>query len=296
MKSRKQVVTFSAPRAWTGGLRWMLFGLALAAPSAAEHLAREDPPEPIFTQRAFIENNIETGIDWGRGFGTQELEIGLGTTWVFFERLQLGAEVPLGITIPDEGSSHADLADIDLSAKWVFCCDEPTGYTLAAVRVDVSPPTGDRDRDIGGTGSFGFSLDLGYGVTVSESLQDLSVQFQVSYFQQMRLSSDQLESARSLGLSKTLEKQVLFNLAFVQPLFGGRFSPSFEILGTSVVDGLQSSDQGTSLELALGFWLAPFDADHALSNLSVGLGGRVPVTNRREDQGGATLIFEWAFD
>ena len=90
MKSRKQAVTFSAPRAWTGGLRWMLFGLALAAPSAAEHLAREDPPEPIFTQRAFIENNIEVGIDWGRGFGTQELEIGLGTTWVFFERLQLG--------------------------------------------------------------------------------------------------------------------------------------------------------------------------------------------------------------
>ena len=144
--------------------------------------------------------------------------------------------------------------------------------------------------------SFGFSLNLGYGLTVSESLQDLSIQFQASYFQQMRLSSDQLETARSLGLSKTLEKRVLWNLAFVQPLFGGRFSPSFEILGTSVVDALESSGEGSILELAVGFWLAPFNDGHALSNLSIGLGGRVPVTNRREDQGGATLIFEFAFD
>lgn len=296
MKFRRHAVAPSVPHAWTAGLCWMLLGLALATPSAADHLAREDPPEPVFTQRAFIENNIEIGTEWARGFGNQELEISLGTTWIFFERLQLGAEIPLGITIPDEGGSQADLADIDLSAKWVLCCDEPTGYTLAAVRVDVSPPTGDRDRDIGGTGSFGFSLNLGYGVTVRESLQDLSVQFQLSYSQQMRLSSDQIETAQSLGLPETLDKQVVWNLAFVQPLFGGRFSPSFEILGTSVVDGLQSSDQGTGLQLALGFWLAPFDEGNALSGLSIGLGGRVPVTNWREDQGGATLIFEWAFD
>ncbi|MEE2679309.1 MAG: hypothetical protein VX546_12075 [Myxococcota bacterium] len=270
--------------------------LALAGSASANHLAREDPPEPIFTQRAFIENDIETAIDWGRGSGTQDIEIGAGITWIVHPRFQFGAEFPLGIAIPDKGSTRADLSDINFSGKLLLCCEEPTGYTFAAARVDVSPPTGNRDRDIGGTGSFGFSIDLGYGLTVVEALQDLSIQFQASYFQQMRLSSDQLETAESLGLSKTREKRVLWNLAFVQPLFGGRFSPSFEILGTSVVDAVQSSDEGSSLELAAGFWVVPFDDDHPLSNLSIGLGGRVPVTNRRDEEGGATLIFEFAFE
>ena len=277
-------------------VRYILLALILAAPAGANHLAREDPPEPIFTQRAFIENDLESAVDWGRGFGTQDLDLALGVTWIVLDRLQLGAEIPLGISIPDDGTTHADLSDINLSAKWLFCCEKPTGYTFVSVRVDASPPTGDRNRDIGGTGSFGFSLDLGYGLTVRESLQDLSIQFQASYFQQMRLSRDQLHTARSLGLSKTLEKRVLWNLAFVQPLFGGRLQPSFELLGTSIVDAVQSADEGSSLQLAVGFWVVPFGDSHPLSNLSIGLGGRVPVTNRREDRGGATLIFEFAFD
>lgn len=285
---------FPNPFVWTTGLTWIL--LLLAGAASAEHLAREDPPEPIFTQRAFIENDLETAIDWGRGFGTQDIEIGAGITWIVYDGVQFGAEIPLGIVIPDKGTAQADLSDIDFSAKWLFCCEEPTGYTFAAARIDVSPPTGNRKRDIGGTGSFGFSVDLGYGLTVIEALQDLSIQFQASYFQQMRLSNDQRETAQSLGLSKTLEKRVLWNLAFVQPLFGGRFSPSFEILGTSVVDAVQSSDEGSNLQLAAGFWVVPFDDDHPFSNLSIGLGGRVPVTDRRDDQGGATLIFEFAFE
>ena len=134
MKLLQRNAASGAPRNQRWHLAWILLVLAFAAPSVAEHLAREDPPEPIFTQRAFIENDLETGIDWGRGFGTQDLEIGLGTTWVFFDRLQLGAEIPLGISIPDDGSTHADLADINLSAKWLLCCEEPTGYTFAAAR------------------------------------------------------------------------------------------------------------------------------------------------------------------
>ena len=296
MKRRRIQRTAGGRRTPGRSVRCILLSLILAAPAGAGHLAREDPPEPIFTQRAFIENNLEGGVDWGRGFGTQDLELGLGVTWIVLDRLQLGAEIPLGISIPDDGTTHADLSDINLSAKWLLCCKEPMGYTFVAARVDVSPPTGDRKHDIGGTGSFGFSLDLGHGFTVSESLQDLSIQFQASYFQQMRLSRDQLDTARSLGLSKTLEKRVVWNLAFVQPLFGGRLQPSFELLGTSIVDAVQSADEGSSFQLAAGFWVVPFGDGHPLSNLSIGLGGRVPVTNRREDQGGAALIFELAFE
>ena len=147
---------FPNPFVWTTGLTWIL--LLLAGAASAEHLAREDPPEPIFTQRAFIENDLETAIDWGRGFGTQDIEIGAGITWIVYDGVQFGAEIPLGIVIPDKGTAQADLSDIDFSAKWLFCCEEPTGYTFAAARIDVSPPTGNRKRDIGGTGSFGFSV------------------------------------------------------------------------------------------------------------------------------------------
>jgi hypothetical protein len=295
MTARRRVLTGRVRTLQRTSLACLLITLSFSAPAAASHLAREDPPEPIFVQRAFIEKNVEAGIDWGHGLDSEDVEIEAGLTWVFFDRLQLGADIPLGIAVPDQGSTQAGVADIDFSAKWVICCNAPSGYTFASLRADISPPTGDRNRDIGGTGSFGFSLNLGYGLTVAESLQDLSVQFQASYAQQMRMSLDQLEIAQSLGLSETLEKRVLWNLAFVQPLFGGRFSPSFEILGTSVVDAVLPSDEGSMLELAIGFWVVPFGDGHALSNLSIGLGGRLPVTDRREDEGGATLIFEFSF-
>ena len=271
--------------------------LVLTAGSvSASHLAREDPPEPIFTQRAFIENNVENGSEWTRGLDGNEIELGLGVTWIFFDQLQLGAEVPIGIVMPDQSATTAGLSDINFSAKWLFCCDETTGYTFISARVDVNPPTGNRSRDLGGDGHFGFSLNLGYGLTVMESLQDLSIQFQLSYFQQMRLTDDQLNTAQQLGLPETLQKNVIWNLALVQPFFGGRLQISLEALGTSVVDALEADDRGSSLQLAAGFWVIPFNDNHMLSNLSIGLGGRVPVTDRREDRGGATLIFEFTFD
>ncbi len=68
------------------------------------------------------------------------------------------------------------------------------------------------------------------------------------------------------------------------------------MLGTSIVDSVQVGDQGSSFQLAAGFWVIPFGDDHALSNLNIAVGGRVPVTSRREDRGGAKIIVEFAFD
>jgi hypothetical protein len=150
MKRRRLQRSAGGRRTPGRSVRCILLALILAAPAGAEHLAREDPPEPIFTQRAFIENDLDGAVDWGRGFGTQDLELGLGVTWIVLDRLQLGAEIPLGISIPDDGTTHADLSDIDLSVKWLLCCKEPMGYTFVAARVAVSPPTGDRNHDNAG--------------------------------------------------------------------------------------------------------------------------------------------------
>ena len=112
----------------------------------------------------------------------------------------------------------------------------------------------------------------------------------------MRLTDEELNAALEFGLPETLGKRVVWNLALVQPFFGGRLQLSLEALGASVVDGLAMDDEGSSLQLGAGFWVVPFGDDHSLSNLNIGVGGRVPVTTRREDRGGAMLIFEFAFD
>ena len=59
MKRRRIQRTAGGRRTPGRSVRCILLSLILAAPAGAEHLAREDPPEPIFTQRAFIENDLE---------------------------------------------------------------------------------------------------------------------------------------------------------------------------------------------------------------------------------------------
>jgi hypothetical protein len=56
-------------------------GALLVHPSAAlsRHLARTDPTEPIFTQRAFVEKNVELDTSWSRTPGSQHGRVGART-------------------------------------------------------------------------------------------------------------------------------------------------------------------------------------------------------------------------
>lgn len=267
-----------------------------SSPVKAGHLAREDPVEPIFTERAFIEKNLELDIGIENGDGGVDLELSPGATWVFWDRLQLGLEVPYGISFSENESTRSNISDIGLSAKVLLCCETERGYTFLSVRGDVEIPSGDRSKDIGGEGSFGFALLGGHGFTVVPSLPDLTVQVELAYAQQIRLSEDQSIFARQFGLSDTREKEIDWNFAFAQQFAGGRFSPVFEVLGTSIVDGVNEDDEGTIVELSVGSWLVPFADDHTLNHLSIGFGWRWPVTDRRRNEGQGLVIFELAFD
>jgi hypothetical protein len=264
--------------------------------AAAGHIAREDPAEPIFTERAFLEKNLEFDIGVDRDSRADTLEFSPSVTWIFFKRLQLGAEIPIGLRRPDEGTTRASLSDIGFSAQWLFCCERKTGFEFLSARVDIALPTGDRSAEIGGTGDFAFSLLGGYGLTVFEALDDLGIQVQLAYDQELHPSKESTETAVSRSITDTTEKSVLWNIAFNQPLFGNRFSPTLEILGTTVFDATLDSDEETRVDLAGGALLRPFPDDHWGSPITIGAGWRFPVSNRGDFRGQGLLFVEWAFD
>lgn len=275
----------------------LLVLMSVFAPDCfASHLSREDPVEPIFTERAFIENNIEMDVNIENGFDGTNLELSPGITWVFWDRFQFGMEIPYGINFQDAGETQSNISDLGLSAKVLLCCDTEKGYRFIALRSDVEIPSGSRSKEIGGEGSFGFSLLGGYGLTVLQSLPDLTLQIELHYEQQLRLSQDQEVLSAVSGLGDTRQKQFDWNIAFAQQLAGGRFNPVFEILGTTVVDAQQAEDEGTMVALSVGSWVVPFPDYHLLDNFSIGFGWQWPVTDRRENEGQGLVIFELAFD
>jgi hypothetical protein len=271
---------------------------AVAAESAqANHVAREDPPEPIFTQRSFLERNVE--LDLGVAHDVDDAnvqETTVAASWVFAKRFQLGVELPYAVVMPESGSARSAFSDMSVSTQVLLCCEEKFGWRFLSVRAEVDPPTGDLARGIGGNGGFSFSLLGGKAFTVVESLEDLGVQVELAYGQEIGLTDDENESAARLGRPHIRGKQVDWNVAVTQPFFGNRLTPVVELLGTSVVDAVDPHDEGTEVDLSVGVWIAPFADDSRFSAISVGAGWRLPVTGRREADGQGLMIFEWTFD
>ena len=122
------------------------------------------------------------------------------------------------------------------------------------------------------------------------------MQVELAYNQQLRLSSDQRELVLEDGLNQIHEKELVWNFAFIQQFAGGRISPVFEVLGTTIIDAQRSEEQGTIVELAVGGWIVPFSDDHPLSDLSVGFGWRWPLTRRRNSDGEGVVTFQLDFE
>jgi len=271
----------------------LLVGSAASAlrPACAwgRHLARGDPTEPIFTQRAFVEKNIELDSGWDRAPGTYGVEFAPGVSWVFWKRLELDLEVPIGLRIPDHGATVGSLGDLGLGAQLLLCCGPDGPLDYFSVRADVSPPTGDRAKDIGGTGSWSLSVLPARRFTILQQLPDLVVQLQLSYAQDLHAS------ASPSGSREVRQKAFVWNTALAQQYWDGRIRPVFEVLGTTVVDAADATDERTAVELAAGFWTAPFPDDNVLSPMSIGLGWRWPVTRRLESSLAGLLVLEWSF-
>lgn len=270
--------------------------LLLAAPTSARRVARRDPIEPLLTTPAFLDQSVEFGVQWSKDRDSHEVEVAAGIEWIFWDRLELSLEFPIGINVPDQGATVADLSDVGFGTQVLLCCATHKPVDYLSVRAAVETPTGDRTKGIGGDGSWEVSLLPGRYFTVTDRLADVLAQLELGYAQQIRLDGANLETARALGLATTLQKEFLWNFAVAQPYFGGVVQPVFEILGTTVVDALQDDDEGTIVELSAGFWLAPHAPEHFLSALSFGLGVTLPVTSLEQDQSVVVFVVEWALD
>jgi len=202
-----------------------------------------------------------------------EYEIGVGGSWIFFDRLQLGVDVPFGIRDPDVGSSESNVGDIEFSAKYLILAAPMDGVNLS-LAASVAPPTGDRDKEIGGVGGWGVTALAGKLVDTGDSLPDIGVHLQLGFEQQIRLSNEQLEAAETLGVGETRQKELAWNLAFNMPLLGGRFVPTFEVLGTTILDAVDTGEEGTIVELGGGFWVNPFEEGRTSRSASGGCGGK----------------------
>ena len=196
---------------------------------------------------------------------------------------------------PDEGSSERNIGDIEFSAKYQFLKAETDGlnFSLAA---DVAAPTGDRDKEIGGTGEWGVSALAGTLIDTGENFPDIGLHFELGYQQQMRLSNEQKEAAEELEVDTIRQKEMVWNAALNLPLLDGRLTPSFEVLGTTVLEAVDPSEEGTVVELGGGFWVNPFAEDDALGPLSLGLAAKAPITDRRESDFSAMLVVKYEFE
>ncbi len=250
--------------------------------------------EPLFTQRSFLEKNVELDSEFEGADDADSLEVSVEANWVFFDRLQLGVAVPVGVNFPDEGQTTAALSDVEFSAQVLVCCETGWPLDFLSLRGEVAAPTGSRSKDIGGDGSFGVSVLAGRLFPLTDSVPDLGVQLQVGYEQQIRLTDEQRENAREHDLSHTREKDVIWNLALTQNYSQWRIQPVFEVLGTSMVDGLQNKNKGTIVEVGGGFWWTPFADGQGITGFDIGVGAKGPVTSRNDSNFTALIVFDWS--
>lgn len=278
--------------------RYRLLVLATAATTALSATARAgsdvavELPDPFFTEKAAVQKEVELSLGFDKKATEKEYEIGAGASWVFFDRLQFGVEVPFGIRNPDTGPTERNIGDVEFSTKYQFLDVGENGFDLSLAG-SIAAPTGSRTEEIGGTGEWGVSLLGGTLIDTGETLPDLAIHLQFGYQQQIRLSNEQKETAETLGSDRIREKELVWGVALNAPLLDGRFVPNFEVIGRNILDAVDPNEEGTIVELGGGFWVSPIPE---MEGFAIGLAGKAPVTNRKESDYSLMFVAKYEFE
>ena len=230
------------------------------------------------------------GFGFGHGDEENELEFGIGGSMVIRDRLQLGMEIPVVVRDPNVGDNESAVGDIEFSAKYLVY-RAPENRFILSLDAEVAAPTGDEDKDIGGKGEWGLFTTAATAIPLGNGLPDLGAHLQFGWEQQIRTTKEQEEEAEELGVNDDLEKSIIWRLAFTLKLFEGRFSPTIEFLGTTVVDAIEESEKGTIFEIGGGFWWSPFVGTNSpLAPLAIGVAAKGPVSRMQGESNYSTLL------
>jgi len=262
-------------------------------PVFGDNLGKFDPVEPIFTEEAFLEKTLEFDVGVENQDKEKSAEIDIVGSWIVANRLELGLGIPFEHRNPDDEDSVFNLSDLGISAKFLICCPSFNDLLFISLIGNFLFPTGDQNKNIGGTGEWGFSLNSGYFFNVAD-IAYFGLQLELAYSQQLRLTDEQKQMADMLGIGRTREKDLIWNLALTQQYLDGRLNPVIELLGTSIVDALDKQEEGTILELGFGIWVIPFSDKSMLNALGLGAGVKFPLTEREESS--SSFLFRVRYD
>lgn len=275
---------------------WLLVGgTAFAAEGhghveTLKHAEHDELAEPFFTKKSYPENEVEFEVGFGHGDAEDELEFGVGASIVFDGKFQIGVEIPYVVRKPDGAKDELNIGDIEFSAKYLVY-RAPENRFILSLDAEVAVPTGNEDKDIGEKGEWGIFATAATAIPLGNGLSDLGVHLQFGYEQQIRTTKEQDEEAEELGVEAALEKAIIYRLAFTTKLANGRFQPSIEFLGTTVIDAIEDSEKGTIIEIGGGFWWFPFvGSNNDLAALALGIAAKGAVSKMHLENVYSTLF------
>lgn len=266
-----------------------------AASSQADEGNDVEVAEPFFMEKAAVEKSLEFEAGLDKSSSEKEYELGVGFSWVFFDRLQLGVDVPYVILDPTGGSTESGIGDVEFSAKYQIFDIPDNGFNFSLAGA-VAIPSGSRDKETGGTGEWSVAALADKVVPAGMNTPELDFHLNLAYSQEIRLSNEEMDTAAMLGLPNTREKELLWGGAVEMPLADGRVTPDLEIVGTTILDAVDPDEEGTIVELGGGVWLAPFPEDSEWAPVSIGAGVKAPITNKRESDFSALIVAKYDFE
>lgn len=224
-----------------------------------------------------------------------EYEIGVGGSWIFFDRLQLGVDVPFGIRDPDVGSSESNVGDIEFSAKYLILAAPMDGVNLS-LAASVAPPTGDRDKEIGGVGGWGVTALAGKLVDTGDSLPDIGVHHNLALNSRSDCRMSSWKPPKPWGLGKRGKKSwpgIWPSICLSSAADLSRRSRCWE--RPSWMPSIRVR-KVLSWSLVADSGLTPLRKGEPLGPLAVGVAAKGPVTNRRESDFSILFVAKYEFE
>lgn len=276
----------------------VLFVAALLLIAPAMAVAHEDEglAEPLFFVSPLPDTEFEIENSYAHKDTENENELSFGGKVTFFDRFELGIEAPYVFRDPNQGASQDDFGDVAFSGKLLLYRAKEDRFVLS-VGGEYGAPTGNKSKEIDGTGHWSVFAVAGSAIPVGHGLPDFGLQATVGWEQDTGVSQEALETAEELGVPVRREKSFVWGIGVNTKLFDGRFVPSIELLQKRITRTTDPAEEGTITELGGGFWYVPFfEQQNRLAPITIGIAGKGPISNHQDANYTLKAMLKYEFE